>query len=113
MYAVIMAGGKGTRVKDLEPNLPKPMIRICDKPVLLYQIESLRNSGITDIVLVIGYLGDVIKDYFKNGKEFGVNITYISEDTPLGTAGSLYYLKDRKDEDFILVFGDVLFDVDF
>ena len=113
MYAVIMAGGNGTRVKDLEPNLPKPMIRICDKPVLLYQIESLRNSGITDIVLVIGYLGDVIKDYFKDGKEFGVNITYISEDTPLGTAGSLYYLKDRKDEDFILVFGDVLFDVDF
>ena len=113
MYAVIMAGGKGTRIKSLEPNLPKPMIKICDKPVLEHQIDSLKNSGITDIVLVIGYLGDKIKEYFKDGKEFGVNITYINEEEPLGTAGSLYYLKDRKDDDFILVFGDVLFDVDF
>ena len=113
MYAVIMAGGKGTRIKSLEPNLPKPMIKICDKPVLEHQINSLKNSGITDIVLVIGYLGDKIKEYFKDGKEFGVNITYINEEEPLGTAGSLYYLKDRKDDDFILVFGDVLFDVDF
>ena len=96
MYAVIMAGGKGTRIKSLEPNLPKPMIKICDKPVLEHQIDSLKNSGITDIVLVIGYLGDKIKEYFKDGKEFGVNITYINEDEPLGTAGSLYYLKDRK-----------------
>ena len=61
MYAVIMAGGKGTRIKSLEPNLPKPMIKICDKPVLEHQIDSLKNSGITDIVLVIGYLGDKIK----------------------------------------------------
>ncbi|MCR5647704.1 MAG: HAD-IIIA family hydrolase [Acholeplasmatales bacterium] len=113
MYAVIMAGGKGTRIQSIEPNLPKPMIKICGKPVLEHQIDSLKNSGITDIVLVVGYLGEKIKEYFKDGKEFGVNISYISEDEPLGTAGALYYLKDRKDEEFILVFGDVVFDVDF
>ena len=108
-----MAGGKGTRLQQLNNEIPKPMFRILDKPILEYQIESLKKSGICDITLVIGYLGDAIRDYFKDGSEFGVNIDYITEDVPLGTAGALYYLKDKIDEDFVLVFGDLIFDVDF
>lgn len=113
MRAVIMAGGKGTRIASVVDNVPKPMIRICGKPILQYQIECLRRQNIKDIILVIGYLGHVIKEYFDNGRAFGVNITYIEEKEPLGTAGALYYLKDIMREDFILLNGDIIFDVDF
>lgn len=115
MYAVIMAGGKGTRIKSISKDIPKPMIKILDKPILEYQIESLKKYNITDIIIVIGYLGDIIKDYFKDGKGFGVNISYIEEKEPLGTAGALYYLNEYKDidDDFILLFGDIIEDINF
>lgn len=112
MKAVIMAGGKGTRIASVNAAVPKPMIEIDGKPILQYQIECLARQGITDIVLVIGYMGDVIEKYFGEGDAFGVHISYIWEDNPLGTAGALYYLKDNIYEDFLLMNGDSIFDVD-
>lgn len=112
MRAVIMAGGRGTRLASIAENIPKPMFPVLGKPILEYQIESLVRSGIVDITLIVGYLREVIKDYFGNGQRFGVNINYIEESEPLGTAGALYYLKGEPD-DFLLVFGDLILDIDF
>ena len=86
---------------------------VLGKPILEYQIESLTKAGITDITLVIGYLGHVIQDYFKNGAGHGVRIDYITEEKPLGTAGALFYLKDKIRDDFLLVFGDLMLDIDW
>lgn len=112
MKAVIMAGGKGTRIASVNSEVPKPMIAIDKKPVLQYQLECLAGQGITDIVLVIGYLGNIIEEYFGNGDTFGVHISYIREERPLGTAGALYYLKNSISEDFLLMNGDSIFSVD-
>lgn len=116
MKAVIMAGGKGTRISSItNDEIPKPMLKIGDKTILEHQIDCLKKSNIDEIILVIGHLGEKIKDYFKDGTNFGVKISYYEEnpEKPLGTAGSFYYLKDKIDEDFILVFGDVFLSVDF
>ncbi len=108
-----MAGGKGTRLGSMTKDIPKPMISIENKPILEYQIESLRKSNITDIILVIGYLGDVIKEYFGDGHPWGVKIEYIVEEDFLGTAGALYYIKNVIRESFILIFGDLVLDIDW
>jgi len=112
MKVVVMAGGKGTRIAAVNSEVPKPMIKVLGKPVLQYQIEGLRQQGYTDIILVIGYLGQIIEDYFGDGKKFGVQIQYIREEVPLGTAGALYYLKGKMSEDFLLLNGDTVFNVD-
>lgn len=112
MRAVIMAGGRGTRLKSVAADIPKPMVPVLGKPILEYQIESLVKSGIKNITIIVGHLKEAIKGYFGNGRKFGVRIDYIEETEPLGTAGALYYLKDDK-EDFILVFGDLILDIDF
>lgn len=108
-----MAGGKGTRVASVNQNVPKPMLPIYGKPVLLHQVECLKRQGIYDITLAIGYLGTQIRDFFGDGRRFGVQITYIQEETPLGTAGALFYLKGRLTDDFFLINGDLVFDVNF
>lgn len=113
MKAVIMAGGKGTRLAEMMPDVPKPMVPIMGKPILQYQIENLKKYGITDIILIVGHLKNVIQDFFKDGSKYGVNIEYISETIPLGTAGALYYLKDRIEDEFLLLFGDIFLDMDF
>lgn len=113
MRAVIMAGGKGTRVASLDRALPKPMLPICEKPVLLHQIQCLRRQGITEVTLSVGHLGEQISDFFGDGSKFGVQIHYIREKEPLGTAGALYYLKGKAADDFLLINGDLIFDVDF
>ncbi len=112
MKTVIMAGGKGTRIASVRNDVPKPMISICGKPILEYQIENLKTCGLTDIILVIGYLGDKIKDYFGDGSKFDVKIEYFIEDHPLGTAGALFKMPQLT-EDFLLLCGDVIMDVDF
>ncbi len=112
MKAVIMAGGKGTRIAQLVSDIPKPMIRICGKPILQWELECLAQNGIKDITLVIGHLGHFIRDYFADGTAFGVSIRYYEETEPLGTAGALYRLNGL-DEDFLLLNGDTLFDIDF
>jgi len=112
MKTVIMAGGKGTRITSVNSEVPKPMLQILNNPILEYQIECLREQDYKDITIVIGYLGDVIKSYFGNGERFGVDIKYIIEDEPLGTAGSLFFLKDELIDDFVLLNGDIIFDID-
>ena len=107
-----MAGGKGTRIASVRSDVPKPMINICGKPILEHQIDNLKACGLTDIILVIGYLGDKIKEYFGDGSKFGVNIEYFVEDHPLGTAGALFKMPQLT-EDFLLLCGDVIIDVDF
>ena len=111
MKVVIMAGGKGTRIASIKSDVPKPMIEICGKPILLWQIENLKACGLTDITLVTGYLGEVIRNYFMDGSNFGVHICYYEEDHPLGTAGALF--KMNLQDDFLLMCGDVIVDVDF
>lgn len=112
MKVVIMAGGKGTRIASVKSDVPKPMIPICGKPILEWQIENLKACGLTDITLVIGYLGHVVKAYFEDGSRFGVEISYFEETEPLGTAGALFKMPELT-EDFLLLCGDVILDVDF
>lgn len=112
MRAVIMAGGRGTRLAGVCAEIPKPMFRILGKPILEYQIESLVKSGVTEITLIVGHLKEVVIGYFRDGQKWGVHIDYIEEDKPLGTAGALYFLKEEK-ENFLLLFGDLILDIDF
>ena len=107
-----MAGGKGTRIASVKSDVPKPMIPICGKPILEWQIENLKACGLIDITLVVGYLGNVIQEYFGDGSKFGVSIDYFVEDAPLGTAGALFKMPELT-EDFLLMCGDVILDVDF
>lgn len=112
MKTVIMAGGKGTRIASVNSEVPKPMIPILGKPILEYQIDCLRRQGYNDIILVVGHLGHVVKDYFGDGNAFGVKIEYVTETEPLGTAGALFLMKDKLGEDFLLLCGDIIFDID-
>lgn len=112
MQAVIMAGGKGTRLRAItNDEIPKPMAPVAGKPILQWQIECLLRSGVTDIVMITGYLGEKIKAYFGDGAAFGVRISYYQEKEPLGTAGALAEIRDRLEEDFFLVLGDTVFDI--
>jgi len=111
MTAVILAGGKGTRLRDYTQSIPKPLVKVKEKPVLEWQIETLRKNGITKIVLVIGHLGDKIKEYFRDGSPWGVNIAYFEEGKPLGTAGAFYDLKKVLPDEFLVLYGDLIFDV--
>lgn len=108
MKAFILAGGKGTRLSELTSKIPKPMIKINGKPLLQYQIELLKNNGVVDICIVINYLGNVIKKYFEDGKKFGVKISYYEEPAPLGTAGAIKRLAKGLKDDFLVLYGDIL-----
>lgn len=111
MIAVILAGGEGKRLMPFTADKPKPMIHIGGKPVLAHHFTVLKRYGIRDVYLLTGYKGDVIEKHFNDGKYFGVNIKYLKEDFPLGTAGAVKYLEDRINSDFLLLYGDVLFDL--
>lgn len=116
-----MAGGRGTRISSIASDIPKPMIRIEGKPILEHELECLRDQGFRDIIMTVSHLGNVIVDYFGDGsgispvtgKPFGVNIEYFNEEVPLGNAGALIKLKEKLDEDFLLLNADAMFDVDF
>lgn len=114
MQAVILAGGLGTRLKPLTEEIPKSMIQIQGKPFLEHQLNLLRQGGISDIVLCVGYLGEKIKEYFGYGKRFGVKIEY-SEETEklLGTAGALENARDLLDDTFFLTYGDAYLILDY
>lgn len=113
MIAVIAAGGKGTRLSSIAQNIPKPMVSIFGKPILQHQIERLKENGVTDFYFLIGFLGNIIKNYFKDGSSFGVRIHYIEEKEPLGSGGALFFLRNIIKEDFVFLFGDLIFDVCF
>ncbi|MDR2842697.1 MAG: D-glycero-beta-D-manno-heptose 1,7-bisphosphate 7-phosphatase [Spirochaetaceae bacterium] len=113
MKTVIMAGGKGTRISSVASDIPKPMIPIAGKPILQHQIECLTENGLNDITIVVGHLGEKIKDYFKDGKNFNCAISYYTEKEALGSAGALFKIKDTLGSDFILINGDIIFNVNF
>lgn len=114
MKTIIMAGGRGTRISELFPDIPKPLIPIDNIPVLEREIESLRTQGFTDIILTVSYMADKIMEYFGDGSRLGVSIQYYNETTPLGNAGALFKLRNvLGDEDFLLLNADAVFDVDF
>lgn len=116
MKAVIQAGGKGTRLVSITKDLiPKPMIKVANKPILEHQINNLKEYGIKDIIIIVGHLGEVIKNYFKDGQDFGVNITYYEENPNnlLGTAGALYYIKDKLNDNFIFLLADIFININF
>ena len=113
MKTVIMAGGKGTRLASIASDIPKPMVRLRGKPLLEYQLECLRENHLVDIIMVVGHLGEAIKSHFGDGSAFGCRVSYYSETDPLGTAGALYKIAGDLSEDFILLNGDIVFDIDF
>lgn len=112
MKVVILAGGKGTRMGSLSQNIPKPMINIANKPILQYQIEIAKRFNLTDIILLTGYKGEVVEDYFGNGENWGVNISCYRETIPLGTAGAVKEVEDYLRDDFLVFYGDVIMDID-
>lgn len=108
MKAIIMAGGEGSRLRPLTCDLPKPMVPIMNKPIMEHIIDLLKSHGITEIGVTLMYLPQKIKDYFGNGSSFGVKLHYFTEDTPLGTAGSVKNAESFLDETFIVISGDSL-----
>lgn len=112
MQAVILAGGRGARLGDHTREIPKPMMIIGDKPLLHHQVDLLVTYGIQDIILLVNYLKDPIISYFGDGKAFNARISYFEEPIPLGTTGGVREIEERLREDFLLVYGDVMFDMD-
>lgn len=112
MKAVIMAGGEGSRLRPLTCNRPKPMVPVLNRPMMAYIVDLLKKHGVTEIAVTLQYLPEAIRDYFGNGSEFGVNIRYFVEDTPLGTAGSVKNAGAFLDDTFIVISGDSLTDFD-
>lgn len=108
---VINAGGKGTRIQQIANNIPKPLIKIANKPVLEHQLNFFSQFGIKSAIITISHLGNLIKEYFGDGSKFDMQIDYIEEHQPLGTAGALKFLKNQF-ETLLLVNGDILFDFD-
>ncbi len=111
MQAIILAGGKGTRLRPLTVNTPKPMVPVGDIPIMEHTIRLLKRYGITDIVISLGYLGESIEGYFGDGSRHGVNLTYCYEKTPLGTAGAVKNAQEHISDRFIVASGDVLTDI--
>lgn len=113
LVAVILAGGKGTRLSSITRNeIPKSMAIINGKPILEHTVLRLKENGISSIFMLVGYLSDQITDYFGDGSAFGVNIDYVIERQPLGSGGGLYYLKNKIKSDFLVCSGDTVFDID-
>jgi len=111
--AIILAGGKGERLRPLTITLPKPMVKIHDKPILEYVLTLFQKNNIKDIIISVCYLPNLITEYFGDGSKFGLNISYVyeNEDNPLGTAGSIAKLEKQLNETFIVCYGDSLRDV--
>ena len=110
---ILMAGGLGTRLRPLTQDTPKPMLKVGNKPILETIIRNFANHGFVNITISLNYKGDIIKEYFKDGSELGVNIDYIEENTRLGTAGALSLLKEKPNEPFFVMNADLLTDVNF
>lgn len=114
MHAVILAGGKGVRLRPYTTALPKPLVPIGDQhPILEIVLRRLAAVGFTSVTLAIGHLGHIIKAYVGDGSQWGLEVDYTTEDRPLGTIGPLLQIRDRLPEQFLVMNGDVLTDLDF
>lgn len=112
MQALILAGGKGTRLRPLTVYTPKPIVPICNRPFLLYQIDTLRRAGITDITLSLSYQPNKIEHLLGDGSDFGVKLRYTVESQPMGTAGAYKYAEELIREPTVVFNGDILTDLD-
>jgi histidinol-phosphate phosphatase family protein len=112
LRAVILAGGRGTRLGKLTREVPKPMLTIGGVPILEHQIKLLKRYGIREIIILAGYRSEVIADYFKDGSKYGVTIKYFIDKEPLGTAGSIKEIQNSLEEPFIVLYGDVMINMD-
>jgi NDP-sugar pyrophosphorylase family protein len=112
LRAIIMAGGYGTRLRPLTDELPKPMLPVGDRPLLELIVEQLKQAGIKQVNVATHYKSEMIAEHFKNGEAFGIDIRYVKEDQPLGTAGALGLLEEIN-EPLLVMNGDILTRVDF
>src|SRR5919107_386500 len=112
MQAVIMAGGEGSRLRPLTSNMPKPMLPIANRPMMEHIILLLRKHGFTDLVATVQFLSSVIRNYFGDGSDLDVSLSYATEEVPLGTAGSVLGARDLSSGTFLVISGDALTDVD-
>lgn len=110
---VIMAGGLGTRLRPLTYETPKPMLKLAGKPILQEIIESFKLKGFTNFLISVNYKAHIIKDYFANGREFGVKILYLEEQERLGTCGSLQLASEFLNEEFFVINGDILANIEY
>ena len=109
--AVLLAAGKGTRMKELTNDLPKPMLEVRRKPILLHIVEGLRAAGVTDFCIIVGYRADVVRDFFGDGSKFGVRVCYATQVVQDGTGKVVELAKDFAGSDaFVLSYGDILID---
>jgi len=114
IQAIIVAGGRGKRLRPITDTIPKPMVRVAGKPILIHTLDVLRSAGITDYIFALCYLPHVIQDYFGDGSKFGVTIRYIFEDPthPLGTAGAIKEAEKYVESDVIVTYADIIRELD-
>ena len=110
---ILMVGGLGTRLRPLTNDVPKPMLDVGNKPILHTIVENFAKYGYTDIIMCVNYKSEIIKEYFGNGDKFGVKIEYVLENQRMGTAGALSLLQKRPKDDFFVMNGDLLTNVNF
>ena len=113
MRAVILAGGRGTRLRPFTAIFPKPLIPVGEMPILEIVLRQLKRHGVKDVTMLTGHLAYLLEGYFGDGRKLGMSVDYIRETEPLGTAGPLRQLAGRMDEDFFVLNGDLLADLDF
>ncbi len=113
MKAVVMAGGEGTRLRPMTANQPKPMLPVVNRPIMEHVLRLLRRHGLTETVVTVQFLASIVRNYFGDGEDFGMSLQYATEETPLGTAGSVKNAEDAlRDEPFLVISGDALTDID-
>lgn len=114
MKAVVMAGGFGTRIQPLTNSRPKPMLPIINRPMMEHTMMKLKELGITEFIVLLYFKPEIIKEYFKDGSDFGINISYVTPDDDYGTAGAVKLAEELiGDENFIIISGDLVTDFDF
>ncbi len=112
MKAVLMAGGEGSRLRPLTVGRPKPSVPIVNKPVMGHILDLLKQHGITDVIVTLRFMAAAIQDLFEDGKNIGMNLTYVVEENPLGTAGSVKNAAALLDDTFLVISGDSMTDFD-
>ena len=113
MKAVVMAGGEGTRLRPMTANQPKPMLPVVNRPIMEHVLRLLRRHGLTETVVTVQFLASIVRNYFGDGEDFGMSLQYATEETPLGTAGSVKNAEDAlRDQPFLVISGDALTDID-